>query len=1012
MIRRTSNHSCFGLSLWIVMMVATFSLAYASTGPSGSTSALSEKEKKSGFYSPKPFTGKELTSVAERLRRPSISGIKSAASTAGHSSLNRVVNSGSIGKIYRDSTLFTAREWNIRWHERYGTPISISNLNIGKQSLSLSAGASDAQAAVSFVQRYKTLFRLANPVEELSQISENSDKLGKRHIRLQQVYKGIPVWGHEIIVHKEPGGDVYGVSARYCPTPSDVDLTSDRISADEAVSVAMNDLSGTTAIRTFDGSMARLLHYSLPESELCIWVDENTQKPHLAWFVKFRPNIIDDWYYFIDACSGAVLHKYNNTNSDGPATTSATDLNGISQTINTYLVGSLYYLIDASRPIWQVVQPDIVNDPRGALWTTTFGNTDNGPWSHVMSANNTWNDPVAVSAHYNVGQTFQYYYSTFGRNAIDDSGTTIYSVIHVTKSGVSMDNAYWNYSGFMAYGDGEVKFKPLAGALDVAAHEMTHGVIQHTVNLEYQNQSGALNESFADVFGCMVDRADWFIGEDIVRLSAFPSGAMRNLADPHNGGTNLDGYWQPAHMSEYRSDTADNGGVHINSGIPNRAAYLIGANIGKDKLEQIYYRILDARYIPREGQFIDMRLAAIQSATDLYGSSSTEVATVTAAFDAVGILDGAGTQQPPDVPAPEGEQWVAVVNAESTDHSLYKVKPDSSGVFFQLTATQVNTLTGCPITVTSDGEYVLFVDSGNFIRGIGTDGAEEQVISTGGEWRSIALSPDNRRLAATSIYEDSSIYIFDLEFPDSSKSIHLYCPGSEQGASSNITRYADALDWNLTGEYLIYDALSSVNQTGGGTIDSWSIFLLDVAAGSIYSLFPPLPPGIQMGNPSFASTNDIYVVCDLINTNANTCYIYAVNLFSGVDGLIENNGTSLGYPEYSTDDGRIVFQREEVGGSTLRQINMDANRIIPAGMSSPWLLNAALPTWYVVPSPIDVDDPNHHGGLPDCFSMSQNYPNPFNPTTTIEFQNPQTRPIKATIEVYNILGQQVRRVFD
>ncbi len=98
-----------------------------------------------------------------------------------------------------------------------------------------------------------------------------------------------------------------------------------------------------------------------------------------------------------------------------------------------------------------------------------------------------------------------------------------------------MDNAFWN-GVFMAYGDGNVAFKPLAQALDVAAHEMTHGVIQHTVNLEYRGESGALNESFADVFAAMVDRDDWQLGEDVIKsLGLFPSGALRDMAHPHNG---------------------------------------------------------------------------------------------------------------------------------------------------------------------------------------------------------------------------------------------------------------------------------------------------------------------------------------------------------------------------------------------------------------------------------------------------------------------------------------------
>jgi Zinc metalloprotease (elastase) len=106
----------------------------------------------------------------------------------------------------------------------------------------------------------------------------------------------------------------------------------------------------------------------------------------------------------------------------------------------------------------------------------------------------------------------------------------------------------------------------------VAAHEMSHGVVQNTANLNYQGESGAINESFADVFGSMVDRDDWLIGEDVVNRSVFTSGALRSLMDPNNGGTRLgDNGYQPKSVSEQYFGSENNGGVHINSGIPNHA---------------------------------------------------------------------------------------------------------------------------------------------------------------------------------------------------------------------------------------------------------------------------------------------------------------------------------------------------------------------------------------------------------------------------------------------------------
>jgi hypothetical protein len=164
-------------------------------------------------------------------------------------------------------------------------------------------------------------------------------------------------------------------------------------------------------------------------------------------------------------------------------------------------------------------------------------------------------------------------------------------------------------------------------------------VTEHTANLEYQWQSGALNESFSDIFGAMVDRDDWLMGEDLPSDALAGRDAMRDLSNPPRLG-------QPGHTDDWVSTCADNEGVHTNSGIPNKAYYNIATAVGKDKTERIFYRVLVV-YLQTTSSLEDARAAALQAAQDLYGNGSAEYNAVQNGFNAVG-LDGVWNPVPND----------------------------------------------------------------------------------------------------------------------------------------------------------------------------------------------------------------------------------------------------------------------------------------------------------------------------------------------------------------------------
>lgn len=211
------------------------------------------------------------------------------------------------------------------------------------------------------------------------------------------------------------------------------------------------------------------------------------------------------------------------------------------------------------------------------------------PGTLVRSEGDPKHSDSAVNEAYNYsGTTYDFYNKILGRNSLDDHGMTLVSSVHL---GRNYNNAFWDGSQ-MAYGDGDgVIFQRFTKSLDVVGHELTHGVISFTSNLQYRDESGALNEHFADVFGSVikqwkkkqsVTKANWLIGDDII-VKTPNRRALRDIANPGTAYKNdsmLGDDPQPAHYSKRYKGTDDNGGVHINSGIPNRAFYLASMAIG------------------------------------------------------------------------------------------------------------------------------------------------------------------------------------------------------------------------------------------------------------------------------------------------------------------------------------------------------------------------------------------------------------------------------------------------
>ncbi|MBI4304550.1 MAG: M4 family metallopeptidase [Chloroflexi bacterium] len=261
-------------------------------------------------------------------------------------------------------------------------------------------------------------------------------------------------------------------------------------------------------------------------------------------------------------------------------------------------------------------------------------------------------DPATDEAYDGSGATFDLYYQVYGRNSIDGAGLRLDSSVHYMKG---YDNAFWNGKQ-MVYGDGdedlpesERLFNRFTVSIDVIGHELTHGVTQHEAALAYRDQPGALNESLSDVFGSLVKQrarnqsaadADWLIGEGLFTSNVNGQG-IRSMKAP---GTAYDDPVlgkdpQPAHMRDYQKVNYDNGGVHINSGIPNHAFYLAAMQIGGNAWEKAgltwYITLRDK--LQARSDFQDAAQLTYQVAGEHFGTGSAEQQAVRAGWEGVGL---------------------------------------------------------------------------------------------------------------------------------------------------------------------------------------------------------------------------------------------------------------------------------------------------------------------------------------------------------------------------------------
>jgi bacillolysin len=469
---------------------------------------------------------------------------------------------------------------------------------------------------------------------------------GREHERLSQYVGGVPVFGGELVRQLDAGQtvSVFGGLYEGINIPTEPALT-----ATDAVA-AVARLTGVT------------LNAAHQPTLVILPLDGG------GYALTYRARVMtnsDVIVYFINAYTGAVTWSYSDLETTvGTGTGVLGDTKKISTTSRT----STYVAWDQLRPAMIYTF-----DMKGNLSRTLAflnGQVTLGESDLASDTDNAWQDAATVDGHVYAGWTYDYLYKQYGRKGLDGANLQMATLVHPVNRadvwnqtsdivGTFYLNAFYCGEGVTVFGEGlpagttaaGYAWNYFSGAVDIVAHELTHGLTEYTSGLVYLNEPGALNEAFSDIMGTSVEfyyqdagtgymKADYLVGEDLTS----PLAGFRSMADPQ-------AYGDPDHYTKRVLGNADNGGVHSNSSIANHAFYLAiegGTNrtsgitvagvgrANRERVEKVFYRAFTA-LMPSNARFSTARATTIQAARDLYGIGSDTERAITDAWTACGV---------------------------------------------------------------------------------------------------------------------------------------------------------------------------------------------------------------------------------------------------------------------------------------------------------------------------------------------------------------------------------------
>ncbi|MFE7072263.1 M4 family metallopeptidase [Streptomyces sp. NPDC057620] len=511
------------------------------------------------------------------------------------------------------------------------TPAESSDASLAASAVQLSPAARTSLIQKAEAAAPETADEIGLGADEklvVRDVVKNAD--GTTHTRYERTYAGLPVLGGDLVVHETKAGATQGVTKATKATIKVADTT-------PSIAKSTAEKQAVTAAKA-EGSTKSAADKA---PRKVVWAADG--KPVLAYETVVggfqHDGTPQELHVVTDAESGKKLYEWEAVKTGiGNSQYSGT------VTIGTSLSGSTYQLNDTSRGSHKTYNLNKGTSGTGTLFTDADDTWGTGAASNTQTA--------AVDAHYGAQVTWDFYKNVLGRTGIKNNGVAAYSRVHYSTAYV---NAFWQDSCFcMTYGDGAGSVKPLT-SLDVAGHEMSHGVTANTAGLNYSGESGGLNEATSDIFGTAVefyaasssDVGDYLIGEKIdINGNGTP---LRYMDKPSKDGASKDSW----------SSSLGSVDVHYSSGPANHFFYLLSegsgaktingvsynsttsngttlTGIGRDKAIKIWYKAL-TEYMTSTTKYAGARTATLSAASALYGSTSTEYKAVAAAWSGVNV---------------------------------------------------------------------------------------------------------------------------------------------------------------------------------------------------------------------------------------------------------------------------------------------------------------------------------------------------------------------------------------